>query len=139
MVSIDQIYISLCRWVTGPNIKRHTHFSGVNTDNMVNQQLAFSVLQLVALSLPAFAILLQMMVESDMAYTKWVVPITTAGMGLFLVSGGIFLIRLIHDAASTLTILALGLLLLGILTLIIGASLIGWQTAMRQRRIQDHN
>lgn len=37
---------------------------------MVDRQLAFGVLQLVALSLPAFAILLQMVVESEMAYTE---------------------------------------------------------------------
>jgi len=104
-------------------------------ETMVNEQLAFSVLQLVALSLPAFGILLQMVVESDMAYTKWAVPLTTAGMGLFLVSGGIFLGRLILEATSYLTVLTLALLLLGILFLITGASLIGWQTAEKQHRI----
>lgn len=104
---------------------------------MVNQQLAFSVLQLVALSLPAFAIFLQIVVESDMAYTEYAVPITTAGMGLFLAGGGIFLGRLLFAATSSLTQLALGSLLGGILCLIIGGGLIGWQTANKQRRIQN--
>lgn len=104
---------------------------------MVNQQLAFSVLQLVALSLPAFAILLQIVVESDMAYTEYAVPITTAGMGLFLAAAGIFLGRLLLVATSGLTQLALGFLLLGMLCLVIGGSLIGWQTAKRQRHLQS--
>lgn len=104
---------------------------------MVNQQLAFTVLQLVALSLPAFAILLQIVVESDMAYTEYAVPMTTAGMGLFLAAGGVFLGRLILASTSELTQLALGFLLLGILFLIIGSSLIGWQTAKKQRDLQD--
>lgn len=104
---------------------------------MVNQQLAFSVLQLVALSLPAFAILLQIVVESDMAYTEWAVPITTAGMGLFLIAGGIFLGRVLLATTSRLTVLALGILLLGVLCLITGGVLIGWQTAKKQRHLQS--
>lgn len=111
----------------------------MNKESVVNQQLAFSVLQLVALSLPAFAILLQIVVESNMAYTKWAVPITTAGMGLFLVAGGIFLGRLLLAATSSLTALALGTLLLGILCLIIGGVLIGWQTAKKQRNLQSND
>ena len=106
---------------------------------MVNQQLAFSVLQLVALSLPAFAIFLQIVVQSDMAYTEYAVPITTAGMGMFLAASGIFLARLLLVATSGLTQLALGLLLAGILCLIIGGGLIGWQTANKQRRIQKRD
>lgn len=106
---------------------------------MVNQQLAFSVLQLVALSLPAFAILLQMVVESEMAYTKYAVPITTAGMGLFLATAGIFLGRLLLASTSVLTQLALGFLLIGILCLIIGGGLIGWQTAKKQRSLQSRD
>lgn len=105
--------------------------------SMVNQQLAFSVLQLVALSLPAFAIFLQIVVESDMAYTVYAVPITTAGMGLFLAASGIFLGRLLVTSTSGLTRLALGSLLLGIFCLIIGGTLIGWQTAKKQRRLQS--
>ncbi len=104
---------------------------------MVNQQLAFSVLQLVALSLPAFAILLQIVVESDMAYTERAVPITTAGMGLFLAAGGIFLGRLLLTTTSRLTALALTLLLLGMGCLIIGGVLIGWQTAQKQRLLKN--
>jgi len=104
---------------------------------MVNRQLAFSVLQLVALSLPAFAILLQIVVESEMAYTKWAVPITTAGMGLFLIAGAIFLGELLLAPTSAIATLAVGILLVGILCLLLGASIIGRQTAQKQRRLQQ--
>ena len=69
---------------------------------MVNRHLVFSVLQLVALSLPAFAILLQMVVESEMAYTHWAVPITTAGVGMFLLAGVVFLDKLLLQLQSPL-------------------------------------
>lgn len=103
---------------------------------MVNRELAFSVLQLVALSLPAFAILLQMVVESKMAYTEWAVPITTAGMGMFLLAGAIFLGELFLATTSTIATLALGVLLLGMIFLLLGALLIGLQTAKKQRGLQ---
>ena len=104
---------------------------------MVDRQLAFSVLQLVALSLPAFAILLQIVVESEIAYTDWAVPMTTAGMGLFLIAGGIFIVELLLEATSAIAALALGTLLLGIVGLFFGASLIGRQTGKKQRRLRD--
>lgn len=104
---------------------------------MVDRQLAFNVLQLVALSLPAFAILLQMVVESDMAYTHWAVPITTTGMGLFLLSGVLVVGELLLATASAIATLALGGIILGILSLVIGGSLIGLQTIQKQHRIQD--
>lgn len=104
---------------------------------MVDRQLAFSVLQLVALSLPAFAILLQLVVESGMAYTHWAVPITTAGMGLFLLAGAIMLGQLLFATLSLASMIALGLLLVGMLTLIIGGGLLGFQTQRKQQRLQD--
>ena len=104
---------------------------------MVDRQLAFSVLQLVALSLPAFAILLQMVVESEVAYTHWAVPITTAGMGLFLAAGAIILGELLLTTTSAIAALALALLLFGILSLLIGGILLGHQTGKKQRRLQD--
>ena len=104
---------------------------------MVDRQLAFSVLQLVALSLPAFAILLQIVVQSEIAYTDWAVPMTTAGMGLFLIAGGIFIVELLLEATSAIAALALGTLLLGIVSLFFGASLIGRQTGKKQRRLRD--
>lgn len=104
---------------------------------MVDRQLAFSVLQLVALSLPAFAILLQMVVESDMAYTYLAVPITTTGMGLFLLAGVLFVGKLLVATTSAIATLALGGILLGIISLVLGGSLIGLQTAQKQQRIQD--
>lgn len=114
-----------------------TNFRLLTKGDMVNRQLAFSVLQLVALSLPAFAILLQMVVESEMAYTHWAVPITTAGMGLFLLAGAVFLGELLLAATSTTATLALGLILLGVLTLLFGTSIIGRQTAKKQRNLQN--
>ena len=104
---------------------------------MVDRQLAFSILQLVALSLPAFAILLQMVVESEMPYTHWAVPITTAGLGLFLIGGAIVVVELMLATTTTTATVALGFALLGILSMLIGASLIGLQTGEKQRRIRD--
>ena len=104
---------------------------------MVDRQLAFTILQLVALSLPAFAILLQMTVESEMPYTHWAVPITTAGMGLFLISGAIVVVELILATTTITATIALGFSLLGILGMLIGSSLIGLQTGEKQRRLQD--
>lgn len=93
---------------------------------MVKRQLAFSVLQLVALSLPAFAILLQMVVESGIAYTHWAVPITTAGVGLFLLAGAIALGDLLLATTSAINKLALSILLLGILCSLVGG--VSWDT-----------
>ncbi|RBI60606.1 hypothetical protein DMJ13_16565 [halophilic archaeon] len=104
---------------------------------MVDRQLAFSILQLVALSLPAFAILLQMVVESNIPYTHWAVPITTAGLALFLIGGALILGELMLATASTTATIALGALLLGILSMLIGASLIGLQTGEKQRHLKD--
>ncbi|MFC4451908.1 hypothetical protein [Halorussus aquaticus] len=104
---------------------------------MVERQLAFTFLQLVALSLPAFAILLQIMVESEMPYTYWAVPITTAGMGLFLIGGAIVVVELMFATATTTATVALGFALLGIFSMLIGVSLIGFQTGKEQRRLRD--
>lgn len=117
-------------------IAHQTDFCSGNREDMVNTQLAFSVLQLVALALPAFAILLQMVVESEIAYTYSAVPITTAGMGLFLIAGAIILGELLLTTPSAIAQFALGIILLGILTMLVGASLIGYQTEKKQRRLQ---
>ena len=105
---------------------------------MVDRKLAFSILQLVALSLPAFAILLQMVVESEMPYTHWAVPITTAGLGLFLIGGAVVIGELMLATTTTTATIALGFLLLGILSMLVGASLIGLQTGVKQRRLRDN-
>lgn len=104
---------------------------------MVDRQLAFSILQLVALSLPAFAILLQMVVESDMAYTHWAVPLTTGGLGMFLVAGGLILVELILITPSFIANMSMGILLVGMVCLLLGASLIGLQTRRKQRHIRN--
>lgn len=105
---------------------------------MVERQVAFSILQLVALSLPAFAILLQMVIESDFAYTREAVPITTASMGLFIVGGLIILAHLMLSAASFVAQLALGIVGLGMVGLILGIVLIGLQTQKEQEKISDN-
>lgn len=104
---------------------------------MVERKLAFSILQLVALSLPAFAILLQIVVESEMPYTHWAVPLTTGGLAMFLVGGAIILGEFMFTTTSLTATVALGVILLGLLSLLVGASLIGLQTGQKQRRLRD--
>lgn len=77
---------------------------------MVEQELAIGVLQLVALALPAFAIFLQLVVESDKPYIKYGIPVTTTAFLLFLVGGIIVLGQLVVITPSTIFALALGLL-----------------------------
>ena len=74
-----------------------------------------------------------------MAYTHWTVPITTGGMGLFLICGAIVIMELILTTTTTASAVALGFAFLGILSMLIGASLIGLQTGARQRRIRDRD
>ena len=90
-----------------------------------------------ALSLPAFAILLQIVVESKMAYTHWTVPITTAGLRLFLIGGAIVLGELMLATTTITATIALGFLLLWLLSLLVGANLVGFQTRVKQRRLRD--
>jgi len=104
---------------------------------MVQNQLAFGILQLVALSLPAFAILLQMVVESDFPYTKAAVPITTASLGLFLVAGLIILGEMVVVTGSPIVRVALGILGAGMVGMLIGVSLIGVQTQEAQQEVDD--
>lgn len=104
---------------------------------MVDRQLAFSILQLVALSLPAFAILLQMMIESGFPYTKEAVPITTASFALLILTGLIVLGNLLTTTSSLTAQLAIGTLALGLLGMLIGAGLIGLQTRRAQQRLDE--
>lgn len=107
--------------------------------SMVDRQLAFSILQLVALSLPAFAILLQMVVESNFPYTKNAVVITTASMNLFLIAGIVILVGRLITTPSTSAQIALGALILGMVGLLFGNSLIGLQTERAQQHYSDEN
>ena len=104
---------------------------------MVERQLAFSILQLVALSLPAFAILLQIVVSAEMPYTHYAVPLTTAGLGMFIIAGGITLGELLLTTESLATTVSISLLLLGMVCLLFGASIIGLQTGRQQRFVRD--
>jgi len=106
---------------------------------MVDRQLAFSILQLVALSLPAFAILLQMVVESDFPYTKHAVVVTTASMGLFLIAGIVILVGRLLTTPSTVAQISLGALILGMVGLVLGSGLIGLQTERAQQQHSDGN
>ena len=99
---------------------------------MVEQDLAVGVLQLVALALPAFAILLQLVVESELSYTHYAVPVTTAGLILFLVGGIVILGQLVVLTASPLFAVALGVLALGMGCMIVGVGTIGLQTRADQ-------
>lgn len=100
---------------------------------MADRQVAFSILQLVALSLPAFAILLQMVVESDFPYTKEAVPVTTASFGLFIVAGLVVMGDLVLTTNSFVAKVALGIAGLGMAGMLVGAALIGVQTERAQR------
>ena len=104
---------------------------------MIDRQLACSILQLVVLALPAFAILLQMVVESEMPYTHLTVPITTGGLGPFLIGGALVIGELMLATTTTTATIALGFLLLGILSMLVEASFIGLQTGVKQHRLQD--
>lgn len=106
---------------------------------MVDRQLTFSVLQLVALSLPAFAILLSIVVESDIPFTNEAVPITTAGLGLFFVGGIVILVELAFSTQSTVATLTLSILILGMVGMLVEASLIGLQTRRGQQRRAESN
>lgn len=101
---------------------------------MVEERLAVGVLQLVALALPAFAILLQLVVESDMSYTKYAVPVTTAGFLLFLVGGIVVLGQLVVMTTSTIFAFALGTVGLGMVCMLLGAATIAVQTREKQLR-----
>lgn len=104
---------------------------------MVERQLEFNILQLVALSLPAFAILLQIVVESEMAYTYWAVPLTTGGLVMFLIGGAIIVGEFMFTTTPLTATVALGAILFGMCSLLIGASLIGLQTKTKQHRLRD--
>lgn len=104
---------------------------------MVERQLAFSILQLVALSLPAFAILLQIVVESDFPYTNEAVPITTASLGLFILAGLIVVGDEIVSTASVVAQVASGIIGLGMVGMLLGAGLVGLQTEQVQQRESD--
>lgn len=99
---------------------------------MAEQGLAMGVLQLVALALPAFAILLQLIVEAEMSYTHYAVPVTTAGLILFLVGGTIILARFALRSTSTIVSVALGIIGLGMVCTLAAALAIGLQTQKKQ-------
>ena len=104
---------------------------------MVERDLALGILQLVALSLPAFAILMEIVVESDFPLTKAAVPITTAGFGLFLTAGLVNLVALVITTNSLVLQVSLGLVGLGLCSLLIGAALIGTQIEEAQEQDAD--
>jgi hypothetical protein len=104
---------------------------------MVERDLALGVLQLVALSLPAFAILLEIVVESDFPLTKEAVPLTTAGFGLFLTAGIVDLAALVITTDSLVLQVWLGLVGLGLVSLLVGTGIIGSQIEAAQEQDVD--
>lgn len=100
---------------------------------MVDRALALNVLQLVALSLPAFAILLQIIVESDFAYVNEAVPVIVTGFGAFLLAGFVILVSLLFSPLSLAMRAALVILSAGMLILIAGIALIGLRTRRAQK------
>lgn len=99
---------------------------------MAEHGLAMGVLQLVALALPAFAILLQLIVEAELSYTHYAVPVTTAGLILFLVGGTIVLAKIALRSTSTVVSMAVGIVALGMICMLLGALAIGLQTREKQ-------
>lgn len=63
-----------------------------------------------ALSLPAFAILLEVVVESEFPYVNQTVPLVAASFGLFLLAGIAIITLLIGELESLVLIAALGLI-----------------------------
>lgn len=104
---------------------------------MVKTDLALGLLQLVALSLPAFAILLQMVVESDFPYTKEAVPITTAGFSFFLLAGLVILADFLVSTGNVGLQVVLGIIGLGLTSMLMGMILIGLQTQHAQEEAED--
>lgn len=118
-------------------ISREFCILGEGMNGMPQQQTMLGVLQLVALALPAFAILLELIVESDKSYTYYAVPVTTAGLGLFLLGGLFVLGELLVRTESAIFAMAIGGIGMGMLCLLVGAAAIGFQTQKEQYRTLD--
>lgn len=100
-------------------------------------ELALGVLQLVALSLPAFAILLELMVESNFPYANRAVPVV-AGSFAALVAGGIVIVSGILLQPHTFLMRASLLLIdVGLVGMVAGIALIAHRTRREQRRAAD--
>lgn len=100
---------------------------------MVNADVALGLLQLVALSLPAFAILLELMVESDFPYANWSVAVISAGFILFVAAGMIVVTSFVFERFSRPLTVAFAVVDVGLLALAVGIGLI----AVRTRRAQQ--
>lgn len=85
-----------------------------------------------ALSLPAFVILVEVIVESDFPFANMAVPIIVTGFGLFIFRGIIILLRLLVASISWQLRVTVVSLLLGLLAILVGVALLGFRTTKVQ-------
>lgn len=104
---------------------------------MVKIGLAVSVLQLVALSLPAFAILFQIIVQSEFAYANRAVSVVAASFGLIVAGGTIVLTALLLAPLDPLMQIALVAIDLGLVGMLTAIYLIGFRTRKAQISAAD--
>lgn len=104
---------------------------------MVQTDLAISVLQLVGLSLPAYAILLELMVESEYAYANLAVPVVALSFGLVVSGGTVVLTAFLLSPRSLLMQIALVFIDVGLLGMLVAIYLIGFRTKRAQERIAE--
>jgi len=105
--------------------------------SMVQTELALSVLQLVALSLPAFAILLELMVESKYAYANRSVLAVALSFAMIVLAGVIVLTALLLTPLDLLMTVALLVIDVGLVGMLAGIYLIGLRTRQAQERLAE--
>lgn len=104
---------------------------------MVETELALGLLQLVALALPAFAILLQLIVQSNFPYANEAVPAVAASFAA-ITGSGITIITAMLLQPYTLAMRASLLLVdVGLIGLVVGVALISLRTRREQRSLAD--
>lgn len=99
---------------------------------MVNTNLALGVLQLVALALSAFAILMEIIVESEFAYANRAVPVIAGSYGLLALGGTIVLTALLLSPLGVIMQVALVAIDLGLVGMVVGIGLVGLRTRQAQ-------
>lgn len=104
---------------------------------MVKTGLALSILQLVALSLPAFAIILQLIGESDIPYANEAVPVVAASFAAITGSGAVITGTMVlqdHTLAMQASLLRVTV---GLVGLIAGVILVSLRTRREQQSLAD--
>lgn len=90
---------------------------------MVEADLALGALQLVALAFPAYTILIQLMVQSELPYANEVVTAISGSFGLLVLGGIIVLTTLVFSSLSLIMQAAVVNIDLGLLGMIAGIGL----------------